>query len=509
MKDLYAILGVDPHASQGEVRAAYLARTRVIHPDRFDPQRHPEDWAKANEMLAELNDAYSVLRNPHSRGQYDRARATPASAGQDRAAAHAPHPDPGPQPQAHAPAFELGELTPGSAGFASLPTPVKTRLLRRQANIGEEQYQIRLSSLTWNYVFVAGFLCWSWYLLAGINGPRWQSSTILWYALATTAVGLLIGRNIATVALWHMSALKPYFYVTPLYFIKTEYDIVSFRPIWSLKDVSLTHNYRNGLYQDTDLVLEFEGHSEALSIRPKAKVDCLLDWMRRFDARVRAAYAEGDDQYFHSNDDFYRVPRTAAPASGPLPIQTRLLVYAASTVLCLVGLAVAVLVNSRSQETRWVRHDAPERQVETQRSRSRPDPGPTSHPQQPLPANGPVRVFTARERQAPFEIRAAQGSHYLVKLVDARSNAPAMTVFVRSGATADVEVPLGTCEVRYAAGQMWYGDQYLFGPDTGYSKADRLFTFEVMGDQVTGFTITLYRVPTGNLPTSMIEPADF
>jgi len=132
-----------------------------------------------------------------------------------------------------------------------------------------------------------------------------------------------------------------------------------------------------------------------------------------------------------------------------------------------------------------------------------------SSPEQPLPYSGYVRTYTAGERIAPFEIKAAQGSHYLVKLVDAHTNNPVLTVFVRSGTTAKVDVPLGTYEVRYASGESWYGDDYLFGQDTSYSKADKTFTFEVVGSQISGFTITLYKVANGNLHTSSIKPTGF
>ena len=37
----------------------------------FDPSSQRQEWQKANEMLAELNEAYSVLRNPIRRSEYD------------------------------------------------------------------------------------------------------------------------------------------------------------------------------------------------------------------------------------------------------------------------------------------------------------------------------------------------------------------------------------------------------------------------------------------------------
>jgi hypothetical protein len=63
--------------------------------------------------------------------------------------------------------------------------------------------------------------------------------------------------------------------------------------------------------------------------------------------------------------------------------------------------------------------------------------------------------------------------------------------------------------VRYAGGTKWYGDDYLFGPETTYSKADEVFTFEKVGNSVSGFSITLYKVVNGNLSTSSIEPTEF
>lgn len=84
-----------------------------------------------------------------------------------------------------------------------------------------------------------------------------------------------------------------------------------------------------------------------------------------------------------------------------------------------------------------------------------------------------------------------------------------MTVFVRSGMTANVDVPLGNYEFRYAAGDTWYGYEHLFGPATGYSKADKLFDFRDTGYEVSGYTVTLYKVPNGNLHTSSIRANEF
>jgi hypothetical protein len=55
----------------------------------------------------------------------------------------------------------------------------------------------------------------------------------------------------------------------------------------------------------------------------------------------------------------------------------------------------------------------------------------------------------------------------------------------------------------------WYGYDYLFGPETGYNKAESTFNFRSDGYQISGYTITLYQVAGGNLHTSRLSPAEF
>jgi hypothetical protein len=259
-KELYSILGVTPEATIEEMHDAYIARTRIIHPDRFDRHRQPQDWKKANEMLAELNEAYSILRNPSTRAQYDSLLADK----KQRQSSPPPSKEQcDPEPPGPSPAFELGELTPGQAAFGNLPKNVQLRLLKRQKNKGEDQFQVKLSSVVWNYVFIIVLLCWYLYLSVVVDSAKWKEDTILWYAGITFAVGVLIGRNCVTILRWAKAKLKSYFYVTPIYFLKTEYNIVSFRPIWTLKDVAVTHNYKNGSYQNSDVILKFDGYNES------------------------------------------------------------------------------------------------------------------------------------------------------------------------------------------------------------------------------------------------------
>jgi len=131
-------------------------------------------------------------------------------------------------------------------------------------------------------------------------------------------------------------------------------------------------------------------------------------------------------------------------------------------------------------------------------------------PEQPLPSNGHVRPPVKASETAPFRILTSGGdTHYFVKLEESGTGRSVLTVFVRSGQQVDIRVPFGTYVVKYASGQKWYGYQHLFGPNTAYNKADSTFPFRREGNQIKGFSITLYAVEGGNLSTLPITPKDF
>jgi curved DNA-binding protein CbpA len=70
--DAYRTLQIDPHAETFVVEAAYRALARRYHPDGEAPDEA---------LMATINRAYSLVRTPASRGQYDADRLTAVGPG--------------------------------------------------------------------------------------------------------------------------------------------------------------------------------------------------------------------------------------------------------------------------------------------------------------------------------------------------------------------------------------------------------------------------------------------
>lgn len=107
---------------------------------------------------------------------------------------------------------------------------------------------------------------------------------------------------------------------------------------------------------------------------------------------------------------------------------------------------------------------------------------------------------------SPFRIITPSygGEDYFIKLVNKR-NGKSVGVYVRSGTTTEVKIPDGTYSVRYAMGSQWFGLRFLFGLDASYSRAGQDFIF----NNGSGYTLTLQKIPNGNLHTTAMSASDF
>mgnify|MGYP001278725481 CR=1 FL=1 len=136
-------------------------------------------------------------------------------------------------------------------------------------------------------------------------------------------------------------------------------------------------------------------------------------------------------------------------------------------------------------------------------------------PELALPYNGYVEYYSSPIiSEAILTIKTPSGKNStLVKLKNSLYKTDVLSVFIRPGQSVTIKVPLGSFKLYYASGEKWYGDKFLFGPNTIYSIADDIFTFKRTEDQYyeyfSQWTVELILRQYGNLETSRISASEF
>src|SRR5262249_11636574 len=109
-----------------------------------------------------------------------------------------------------------------------------------------------------------------------------------------------------------------------------------------------------------------------------------------------------------------------------------------------------------------------------------PEPSPPTPPAGPSPvaiAEGIVNKTVTRPALIPFQVHAAVGNDYFVKLVNASNATEIITVFIRGGSTLKLTMPVGSYRLSFAAGEKWYGEVLKFGPQTTYWTSRAMLVF--------------------------------
>jgi hypothetical protein len=136
----------------------------------------------------------------------------------------------------------------------------------------------------------------------------------------------------------------------------------------------------------------------------------------------------------------------------------------------------------------------------------------------PLPDNGHIflgedlvnKAANDPNHYAPLSVTAGNtGENYYIKLKDVSTNADVMAFFLENGQSVQVMVPLGNYYFCYATGNIWQGEEKLFGDGTVYYQADNVMPFTVNGNQLEGRSVILQKTPVGNMTERNISANDF
>jgi curved DNA-binding protein CbpA len=199
-KNYYSILGIDPSASRADIRNAYHSRVRVIHPDRFDPSSQKREWHQANEMLAELNEAYEVLRDTSKRLKYDAElgyRSEPSTLfdeskaqNETRDAKTQSSPKHGrsssKQSDSRTQKASNSKSGPTHLSFTNLPSDVQKKLTQRLQGKGRHfRWPAKLPWL--EFAFIAGAIFWICILFYWTKDYRWKQDDQVMFVILTMA----------------------------------------------------------------------------------------------------------------------------------------------------------------------------------------------------------------------------------------------------------------------------------------------------------------------------------
>jgi curved DNA-binding protein CbpA len=128
-RNFYEILGVRVDATIEELKAAYYAKARELHPDTV---RTPEEKARRGEALAMISTAYNILKDAQQRAAYDRKmRLSPSDSPAPTAASPPPTPSSAAGPPAPPPAQAPSRPPDPQRRPASQPTETAAMDLSR------------------------------------------------------------------------------------------------------------------------------------------------------------------------------------------------------------------------------------------------------------------------------------------------------------------------------------------------------------------------------------------
>jgi hypothetical protein len=557
-KNFYDILGVTRDATTTHIRQAYVLRSKVMHPDRFDQAKQPQEWKLANELLQELNKANATLRDPILRRQYDESIFGSYTA---------PNPprQPPPRPTPHktkksdtqkfdipedgapAPARNLWAppVFKGGFQFRSQPKSVQMRLKQRSDNRLSDQLRVpfQANSLVTNLIMV-GFSTFCLWKTAQPSTQPWTTLgyivIFIWCLIMGSAFGVGFGGLIKSFT----HPLQSWVIVTPLYLIVMDYEEVFAWPLWDINSVSS---------RGTDkfqVVLQVGGiGTNVVFTLPNAGAYTnFYNYVTIRQKRLEVARINRETRFFDEiNDLVAATPTRAEPLAYAAPVSSK----AVTNISMLVGFGVFAYaaLKAPAAPSMVPVAIAPPAPVVQPFIPPVIAPAIPAYPEQRSPEDGsvfsysafgdpsaePVRIPSSQQESevstyafpskpsdpyagiasetkpgiAPFTVNTPSGENYFIKMIDVATNKPVLGFYVSGGTSVTVKVPVGTYLVHCAFGKKWYGIGHLFGRSTGYSKLDDTFDFSENNRGISTETVTLYPVVNGNLKTATIDASEF
>ncbi len=293
----YDNLKVARNAPVEVIRAAYKTLSQKYHPDK----NNSED---SERIMKIINESYEILSDPNKRRKHDEWIVSQETKTPNNERVKQP------EQQRNRETINFNPPESGECLYSDLTPEMKKNIKERISGANKEQYRVKLETVLWKYVWLIVFVGWFYYLFDDASLYKWSEETNYWYLGITFIASVFFAKNLAWVYSWHTTPLQSWLIVTPLYIIKTQFNKIRYWPIWSVSDIQATHNYRNGGYQDTSLIIHFDEKPEYFSISPKTAYQFLVNRLQEFDSVFRNAVAQNNIEYLIRNDDFYGLKKS-------------------------------------------------------------------------------------------------------------------------------------------------------------------------------------------------------
>jgi len=451
-KAYYRILGLEPGAGASAVRAAYRVRAMQLHPDR-NPERDTTAEFQA------LQQAYRVLSAPRSREQYDADSVVNAARSEESAAGPAP---------SYSPIY----------------------CVRCQAVSAQPRYRVFYTVCAWFWgtsnTRTQGFFCGACEFKVGV---RATATTLLagWWSLpGLVSSGRAVGRNFVGRSFDRQSAevmgLQAMYFA---YAGKVDLALAVARQALTLLQRS----------------------AATTESRPMAQV--LLDLIAAYPGRA-----------------------SATPHLKPLSMWSRRRVLAQAGLVSVWALSIALLVRStigvdwlepatltstRASDvnsTVGVLHELRKRANEMglRSGLGANEQAAVQGPELSLPVSGVYQV-SEDYRVTPLRSSALKlvnpvGSHKLVTVLRATDQKELLSVFVRSGAQVEVDLPVGVYRAKVVAGQTWFGELARFGAGAQNFVVANAFECKLAGAAIERTELVLAPLDDPSRPSGVLVARD-
>ncbi|HEX9082027.1 MAG TPA: hypothetical protein VF768_07090 [Holophagaceae bacterium] len=106
----------------------------------------------------------------------------------------------------------------------------------------------------------------------------------------------------------------------------------------------------------------------------------------------------------------------------------------------------------------------------------------------------------------PWRIDTEAGQDYLVTLLDARTHATVLTLFLKGGQPYEGLAPEGTFELLLASGAQWFGLRRGFGPEGRVVQSPQVYRIRAGSDRGATWNLVLHPSGCETAPVTPVDP---